>query len=82
LQGGVSLLAEAWNANAKTLSGQSAVVIEDPYVMTVHLPEGFRLRDIEADGESVEFTNQDETATVRIVSSATKTVEWKMKFTR
>jgi len=79
-QGGVSLLDEKWDAASKTLFGKSEVVIGDPYVLTVHLPVGFRLRSAEVTGETVEIANQDETATVRIVPSATKTVEWKMNF--
>jgi len=79
-QGGVSLLEERWDNDGKILSGKSAVVSGDPYVLTVHLPRGFRLRSAEVRGEKVEFANQTETATVRIVPSATKTVEWKMAF--
>ncbi|MBL7189407.1 MAG: alpha-galactosidase [Phycisphaerae bacterium] len=81
-QGGVSLLDEAWNADAKILSGKSAVIIDDPYVMTVHLPDGYRLESAEVDGVKAEITSLKEIARVRIVPSATKTVEWKMKFTR
>jgi hypothetical protein len=79
-QGGVSLLDERWDDDRKILSGKSSVVIGDPYVLTVHLPRGFRLRSAEIGGEKVEFANQTETATVRIVPSATKTVEWKIAF--
>jgi hypothetical protein len=79
-QGGVSLLDEQWDAAARTLSGRSAVVIDDPYVMTVHLPDGFRIANAEVTGEQVEVSNQTNTATVRIVPSATKTVAWKMTF--
>ncbi len=81
-QGGVSLLEEEWDAGAKTLSGRSAVVIDDPYVMTVHLPEGYRIENAEVESERVEFANQKETATVRIVPKATKTVPWKITFSR
>jgi hypothetical protein len=81
-QGGVSLLDERWDTGSKTLSGKSAVVASDPYVLTVHLPEGFRLKDAEVGGEKVEIAHHKETATVRIVPSATKTVEWKMTFAR
>jgi len=81
-QGGVSLLDEAWDANTKILSGKSAVVINDPYVMTVHLPDGYRLVSAEVDGAQAEITSQKEIAMVRIVPSATRTVEWKMKLTR
>jgi hypothetical protein len=79
-QGGVSLLYETWDAATKTLSGKSAVVVDDPYVMTVHLPEGFRVETTEVEGEQAEFDNQEEAATVRIIPSATKTVEWRIKF--
>jgi len=79
-QGGVDLLDVKWDSGSKTLSGRSSVVIGDPYVMTVHLPEGFRLTGAEVGGEKVEIANQKETATIRIVPSATKTVEWKMAF--
>ena len=81
-QGGVSLLAERWDSGGNILSGKSAVVVGDPYVLTVHLPEGFRLASAEVGGEKVKFANQKETATVRFVPSATKTVEWKMKFAK
>jgi len=81
-QGGVSLLDERWDSGNNTLSGKSAVVVGDPYVLTVHLPEGFRLESAEVGDEKVEFAGQKEIATVRVVPSATKTVQWKMKFTK
>ena len=81
-QGGVSLLDERWDAGGKTLSGKSAVVVGDPYVLTVHLPEGYRLESAQVGGEQAEIANQTETATVRIVPSATKSVEWKMSFAK
>jgi len=58
------------------------VVIADPYVITVHVPERFPPETAEVAGETVEIANQAETATVRIVSSATRTVEWKMTFAK
>ena len=79
-QGGVSLLDEEWDAETKTLSGKSAVVIDDPYEMTVHLPEGFQLAAATVDREKVEIAGHGEIVTVRIVPSATKTVNWKIKF--
>jgi hypothetical protein len=79
-QGGVSLLDERWDAGSKTLSGKSAVIAGDPYALTVHVPQGFRLKSATITGEKAETANQDETATIRIVPIATKTVEWKMIF--
>lgn len=76
------MLDEAWDEDAKILSGRSSVVIGDPYVLTIHLPKGFRLKAADAGSEKAEFANQTETATVRIVPSATKTVQWSMTFVK
>ena len=81
-QGGVDLLDERWDAGKKVLSGKSAVVVGDPYVLTVYLPQGFRLQGAEVGGETAEIANQAETATVRVVPSATRTVEWRLAFAR
>jgi hypothetical protein len=79
-QGGVSLLDERWSVGSRTLWGKSAVIAGDPYVLTVHLPESFKLKDATITGEKAETANQQATATIRIVPTATKTVEWKMVF--
>jgi hypothetical protein len=81
-QGGVDLLDERWDAGSKTLSGRSAVVAGDPYVLTVHLPPGFQLKTAEAGGERAETASHGETATVRLIPSATKTVEWRIGFAK
>ena len=81
-QGGVSLSDVKWDAGANTLSGKSAVVGGDPYVMTVYVPEGFKLESAEVGGQAVEVANQKETATVRIVPSKTENIPWKMNFAR
>ncbi len=81
-QGGVSLLAEKWDAGGNALSGKSAVVEGDPYVLTVHLPQGYRLKSAEVEGEKAEIANGKEVATVRVVPSATRTVEWTMAFAK
>ncbi len=81
-QGGVSLLDEKWDAGSKTLSGKSKVVIGDPYVLTVYLPDGFRLESPGVSGEQAKIANWREIGTVRMVPSATKEVEWKMRFTK
>jgi len=80
-QGAVSLSNVEWDAEAKTLSGTSAVVVDDPYILTVHLPQGFRLASAQAAGEKAEIANQKETATFRMVPSATKEVQWQLTFT-
>jgi len=81
-QGGVSLSGVQWDAGAKTLSGSSGVVVGDPYVLTVHLPDGFRLERADMGAGKAEVARQNETATVRIVPAATGTIPWKLRFTR
>ena len=76
------VLDEKWDAATKTLSGKSAVVVDDPYVMTLRLPDGFRIVNAEVGGEKVEIANQEEFGTVRVVPSATNTVEWKLTFAK
>ncbi|MCP4455255.1 MAG: PQQ-binding-like beta-propeller repeat protein [Planctomycetes bacterium] len=77
-QGAISLMDERWDSETNVLSGQSAVVIDDPYVMTLHLPDGYRIETAEVEGEEVTVAHQQETATLRIVPSATGTVGWKV----
>ena len=81
-QGGVCLLDEKWDKAANILSGKSAVIGGDPYVLSVHLPAGFKLKAAEISGEKVESTSQGEIVSVRTVPSATKTVEWKRLFSK
>jgi hypothetical protein len=81
-QGGVCLLDERWDKSSNILSGKSAVVGGDPYVLTVHLPAGFKLKAAASSGEKVETTSQGATVSVRIIPSATGTVEWKLAFTK
>jgi alpha-galactosidase len=81
-QGGVDLQDERWDARSQTLSGRSAVISGDPYVLTVHLPDGLKLKSAQVGGEKLEIANQKEAATLRAVPSATKTVEWKMTFAK
>ncbi len=79
-QGGVDLLDERWDADSKTLSGRSTVVVGDPYVLTVHLPGTFRLQSAEFQGEKAEIVAGRDTAAVRIVPSATRSVTWRVGF--
>jgi hypothetical protein len=81
-QGGVSLLDENWDADAKVLSGRSRVVAGDPYVLTVHLPDGFSLKSAAAAGAKPEVVDRNNTATIRFVPSKTRVVAWKMSFTK
>jgi alpha-galactosidase len=81
-QGGVSLIDEKWDASANTLSGASKVIAGDPYVLTIHLPDGFKVKSATASADKPEVTSGKEHATVRIIPSATKTLDWKMMFTR
>ena len=79
-QGGVSLRALSWDPERRVLAGRSAVVKDDPYAMTVHLPAGYRLTGAGVPGETVATEHQKEIATVRIMPSATRIVAWHLQF--
>ncbi|MFW6107184.1 MAG: hypothetical protein ACOC8A_00690 [bacterium] len=79
-QGGVSLWDVSWDSRRSVLAGKSSVVVGDPYAITVHLPRGFRLHGAQVGDEKVALAHQERTATVRTVPSATKTVEWTVRF--
>jgi len=81
-QGGVSLLDQRWDGEGKILSGRSAVIEGDPYVLTIHLPDGFRLKSAKAGGEKVGTKQLTQTAEVRITPSATRTVDWAIRFVK
>ena len=81
-QGGVSLSDVAWDAKRGVLSGRSAVIVGDPYVLTVHVPEGFRLEGAKVDGKRVEVERSPQAAAVRMTPSATKTVDWEIRFAK
>ncbi len=79
-QGGVSLLDEHWDADANTLSGESAVISGDPYGLTLHLPKGYRLTNAVIGDGPCRVVDQAETVAVSTVPSATTTLTWKMTF--
>ncbi len=81
-QGAISLRDAKWDDERKVLSGRSAVVAGDPYVLTVHLPDGYRLKSAEVGGGKTEIANRVETATVRTVPSTTGTVDWTTTFSK
>lgn len=81
-QGGVSLLDMKWHGEAGVLSGKSAVVRGDPYVMSVHVPAGYRLGSAEFGGEKVEARVEAPVATVSLVPAATKVVSWRVGFAK
>ena len=81
-QGGVCLLDEKWDQSSNTLAGRSAVVGGDPYALTIHLPAGFRLKAAVADGEKVTHSSQADILTLRVIPTASKTIKWKIEFSK
>jgi len=79
-QGGVSLVTETWDAKRGVLSGRSKVVAGDPYVLSVHVPEGYRLRSAQVGGKKAETQTNGPVAAVRIVPAATEAVDWAIEF--
>jgi hypothetical protein len=79
-QGGVDLLEATWNAAAKTLSGRSAVVQDDPYEITVCVPEGFKLRNAEMDGRKAAAKQDGRWLTIGFTPRATRPIAWELGF--
>ena len=74
------MLDEQWDSGSRTLSGTSAVVAEDPYILTVHLPGSFRIEAAEVDGNKIAYENRGEIATVRWTAGETTPVDWSIRF--
>ena len=81
-QGGVSLENVSWDPKTNTLAGRSKVVTGDPYTLTVHVPEGFKLAGAEIDGQKPQPRTHPPLASVRIVPPQTKVVTWQVHFAK
>jgi len=77
-QGGVDLMQLRWDGNKRTLSGQSAVVRQDPYRIAVYLPEGFEFKSMESAGLRPEISQRDDTVTATLLPGKTGTIGWSM----
>ena len=67
-----------WDNNKKTLSGESAVVKEDPYQIAVYLPEGFTFSGMECAGLEGEIKKHDNHLTAIVIPGKTGTIRWSM----
>lgn len=82
-QGGVDLLDVRWEESALTLAGTSAVIRNDPYMLTVYVPEAFRLASAALSHALVPGVEQSpRLARVSWQSPATEPVEWTLRFVR
>ncbi|MFW6218163.1 MAG: hypothetical protein ACOC4K_04120 [Verrucomicrobiota bacterium] len=80
-QGAVELEDLAWDPSSRTLAGTSELVADDPYEIRLHVPSGYRLRDVQAsDGASAEIGQTGEFSTVTVSSPESKTVNWRIQF--
>lgn len=80
--GAVCLRDVRWDAATNQLSGSSGVVADDPYVLTVHVPAGWKPAAATIDGREVAVVADGQTAAIRLVPGATGDVEWSVSFTR
>ena len=80
--GAVCLRDVRWDAATNQLSGSSGVVADDPYVLTVHVPAGWKPAAATIDGREVAVAADGQTAAIRLVPGATGDVEWSVSFTR
>ena len=69
---------ERWDADARTLSGTSQVVANDPYELRIVLPRGFLVGAFTG-ADDAKVTVEDETVRVAFVPQAGK-VAWRISF--
>lgn len=51
ITGAVSIRRTEWEAEGKTLHGQSSIVPDAPYSLFIHVPDGMEVKEIKANGE-------------------------------
>jgi hypothetical protein len=76
----VDLLEATWNATTKTLSGRSAVVQDDPYVITFYVPEGCKLRHAGVAGKDAATKQEGRWLTICFTPQATRPISWNLDF--
>jgi len=79
-QGGVSLLDEKWDETRGVLSGRSAVVQEDPYVLTIYVPPGYHLKRAVVEGYTPTVKETPPLLSVGIIPRKTETFHWEFHF--
>lgn len=75
-QGGPDILEAGWKPGTRTLAGRSAVVEADPYAITIHAPDGFRIRGATIDGAEAPVRREGRIATLTFTPKATGTIAW------
>ncbi len=79
-QGAVDLNEVAWHSHAKTLSGTSNVVKNDPYSLFVRLPKGFGVKGASFGGHRAEIRTEEHMAEIKVVPDKTGTLSWRIEF--
>ena len=84
-QGAIDLLEEKWQAKDDILSGQSKIVANDPYELSIVVPIGHRswiVESIKVDGNNVisEFSQNGSLLKVKIISPISQNIKWEIKF--
>lgn len=79
-QGGIDLTNVAWNGAARTLSGTSTVVANDPYMITLYLPTGATLVSATFGSSPATLGTNNGAATMAYTPAANGTVNWTATF--
>ncbi len=82
-QGGVDLVDVQWDKKSNTLSGESHVIGEDDYVVSLHVPTGYVLESATCDnGEISHKLGENNVAKVTIRTAENTDVAWQARFTK
>ncbi len=81
-QGSVDLLDVKWNGNNYSLSGKSKVVQQDPYTLTLHVPDEYSVKSATMNRHDTEMSQDKNILTITHISEHTKTIKWTIDFER
>ena len=79
-QGGVECKELRWDPPTNILSGKHHVIGGNPYILSLHIPEGYTLIGLE--GVEKSAIQQDYLLSLRVQASSTSTVSWHARFHR
>ncbi len=79
-QGAAEIEMMRWDAN--TIKGRSNVIVDDKYVLTLHVPNGYSLETASVNGQKAEIVQNGNVLKVSYLPDATASVSWEVSFNK
>lgn len=77
-QGAAEIESLNWTNN--TMQGQSKVVIDDNYIITLYVPKSFKLSSAKVNGKKVSDEQSENVLKISYLPKKTEVVDWEVKF--